>query len=173
MNHFRTDRIPVMQIMTITIIMPYLPSENTFCFVCFENQHQRHPPAVRYSRLILLYVFEIIMIHEMIEELAIKEQSVLAFMLYSFILFVSEIHERIEYSPGSGQRVLFPDAELQMCGESSSSCETKRVSVRISLATNHIGKGCDRDTYSLESQRKLCGNYSNIHFSFFILLFPS
>ena len=27
----------------------------------------------------------------------------------------------------------------------------------MSLATHHIGKGCDRDTYSVESQRKLCG----------------
>jgi len=64
------------------------------------------------------------------------------------------MHERIEYTPGSGQRVLFPDTELQLC---ELPCETKNVSVRLSLATSHIGKGCDRDTYSVESQRKLCG----------------
>ena len=68
----------------------------------------------------------------------------------------SGINERIEYTPGSGQRVLFPDAELQLC---DIPCETQNVSVRLSLVTNHIGKGCDRDTYSVESQRKLCGQY--------------
>lgn len=56
--------------------------------------------------------------------------------------------------PGSGSRVLVPDAELQLC---DLPCETENVTVRMSLATYHIGKGCDRDTYSVESQRKLCG----------------
>ncbi|RWS31255.1 Calsyntenin-1-like protein, partial [Leptotrombidium deliense] len=65
-----------------------------------------------------------------------------------------EIPERIEYIPGSAQRVLFPDAELQLCDVP---CDTENVSVRVSLATHHIGKGCDRDTYSVASQRKLCG----------------
>ncbi|XP_046910255.2 calsyntenin 1 [Dermatophagoides farinae] len=64
------------------------------------------------------------------------------------------IPERMEYIPGSGSRVLVPDAELQLC---DFPCETENVTVRMSLATHHIGKGCDRDTYSVESQRKLCG----------------
>lgn len=64
------------------------------------------------------------------------------------------IPERIEYMSGSGSRVLVPEAELQLC---DLPCETKNVTVRMSLATHHIGKGCDRDTYSVESQRKLCG----------------
>lgn len=58
---------------------------------------------------------------------------------------------------GSGFRVLVPEAELQLC---DLLCETKNVTVHVSLATHHIGKGCDRDTYSVESQRKLCGKYS-------------
>ncbi|OTF77881.1 calsyntenin-1-like protein, partial [Euroglyphus maynei] len=64
------------------------------------------------------------------------------------------IPERMEYIPGSGSRVLIPDAELQLC---DFPCETENVTVRMTLATHHIGKGCDRDTYSVESQRKLCG----------------
>lgn len=64
------------------------------------------------------------------------------------------IHERIDYTPASGQRVLFPDADLQLCDVP---CEAQNISVRLALATRHIGKGCDRDTYSVESQRKLCG----------------
>lgn len=66
------------------------------------------------------------------------------------------IPERMEYIPGSGSRVLVPDAELQLC---DFPCETENVTVRMSLATHHIGKGCDRDTYSVESQRKLCGKF--------------
>ena len=27
----------------------------------------------------------------------------------------------------------------------------------VTLETSHIGKGCDRDTYNLASQRQLCG----------------
>lgn len=72
----------------------------------------------------------------------------------TLVIVFAEIPERIEYTPGSGQRVLFPDAELQLCDVP---CETRNVSIQLSMVTNHIGKGCDRDTYSVESQRKLCG----------------
>ncbi|KAF8771411.1 Calsyntenin-1 like protein [Argiope bruennichi] len=37
----------------------------------------------------------------------------------------------------------------------------RRVATKVTLATRHIGKGCDRDTYSVESQRKLCGASSD------------
>ncbi|XP_053200964.1 calsyntenin-1-like isoform X2 [Panonychus citri] len=66
-----------------------------------------------------------------------------------------EIHERIEYIPTSGQKILFPEAELQLCDVP---CDVQDVSVQLALSTSHIGKGCDRDTYSIESQRKLCGS---------------
>ena len=79
--------------------------------------------------------------------------------MYLFTLI--GIPEKIEYIPGSGQRVLLPDAELQLC---EAPCDTENVSVRISLLTHHIGKGCDRDTYSVESQRKLCGKLSTMSF---------
>ncbi|KAI1285358.1 Calsyntenin-1 [Halotydeus destructor] len=65
-----------------------------------------------------------------------------------------EVHKRIEYTPGSGKRILYPDAELQLCDVD---CDTENVTVHVALGTKHIGKGCDRDTYSVESQRKLCG----------------
>lgn len=42
-------------------------------------------------------------------------------------------------------------------------CDVQDVSLRLALSTNHIGKGCDRDTYSVESQRRLCGaNVSSV-----------
>nr|XP_042913951.1 calsyntenin-3-like [Parasteatoda tepidariorum] len=64
------------------------------------------------------------------------------------------VRERIEYTPGSGRRPLFPEARLELC---EVPCKLDRVAAKVSLATRHIGKGCDRDTYSVESQRKLCG----------------
>nr|XP_042905858.1 calsyntenin-1 [Parasteatoda tepidariorum] len=68
------------------------------------------------------------------------------------------VRERIEYTPGSGRRPLFPEARLELC---EVPCKLDRVAAKVSLATRHIGKGCDRDTYSVESQRKLCGASSD------------
>ncbi|KAG8233612.1 hypothetical protein J437_LFUL001023 [Ladona fulva] len=71
------------------------------------------------------------------------------------------IPERIDYSPGSGREDLFPDAELELCdspcGGSTSTSGIHSIEAKVTLATRHIGKGCDRDTYSVQSQRKLCG----------------
>ncbi|XP_063219029.1 calsyntenin-1 [Bacillus rossius redtenbacheri] len=63
------------------------------------------------------------------------------------------IPERIDYAPGTGREDLFPDAELELCDVP---CVVHNVETKLSLATSHIGKGCDRDTYSVQSQRKLC-----------------
>ncbi|RXG68551.1 Calsyntenin-1, partial [Armadillidium vulgare] len=64
------------------------------------------------------------------------------------------IPKQVEYSPGSGRQELFPSASLELC---SVPCSVERVQSRIGLVTNHIGKGCDRDTYSVPAQRKMCG----------------
>ncbi|XP_076320590.1 calsyntenin-1-like [Tachypleus tridentatus] len=64
------------------------------------------------------------------------------------------VYDRIEYVPESGQQKLFPSARLNLCDVP---CKPEKLSARITLSTGHIGKGCDRDTYSVESQRKLCG----------------
>jgi len=53
---------------------------------------------------------------------------------------------------------LFPVAGLQLC---DGPCNVRWIESRIVLTTSHIGKGCDRDTYSVESQRKLCGANAN------------
>lgn len=68
------------------------------------------------------------------------------------------LEEQVEYSPGSGRRALFPDAQLELC---ESTCDPEQLTARLSLATRHVGKGCDRDTYSVDSQRKLCGASSD------------
>ncbi|KAL5015471.1 hypothetical protein ScPMuIL_009741 [Solemya velum] len=64
------------------------------------------------------------------------------------------IPEHIDYVPNSGHKKLAEQARLQLCGDA---CTPDKISVRLKLATKHIGKGCDRDTYSITSQRKLCG----------------
>uniref|UniRef100_A0A0K8SB61 Cadherin domain-containing protein n=1 Tax=Lygus hesperus TaxID=30085 RepID=A0A0K8SB61_LYGHE len=62
--------------------------------------------------------------------------------------------ERIDYVPGSGREDLFPTAQLKLC---DMPCTVHAVQAKLSLATKHIDKGCDRDTYSVSSQRKICG----------------
>ncbi|KAG1668103.1 Calsyntenin-1 [Nymphon striatum] len=68
------------------------------------------------------------------------------------------IQDRIEYTPNSGSRLLFPKANLQLC---EVPCAVDKVTIKISLQTKHIAKGCDRDTYSVENQRKMCGASQN------------
>lgn len=64
------------------------------------------------------------------------------------------VPERVDYAPGSGREDLFPTAQLKLCDVP---CNVRSVQAKLTLATSHIGKGCDRDTYSVQSQRKLCG----------------
>ncbi|CAG9820749.1 unnamed protein product, partial [Phaedon cochleariae] len=62
--------------------------------------------------------------------------------------------ERVDYAPMTGKQELFPSASLELCDVP---CNVRELRTRVDLATRHIGKGCDRDTYSVQSQRKLCG----------------
>ncbi|ESO07922.1 hypothetical protein HELRODRAFT_75655, partial [Helobdella robusta] len=64
------------------------------------------------------------------------------------------IRERMDFSPHDGKILIAPEAELDTCDDK---CNVTKATVSIKLNTEHIGKGCDRDTYSLHSQRKLCG----------------
>ncbi|XP_062460380.1 calsyntenin-1 isoform X2 [Pezoporus occidentalis] len=60
--------------------------------------------------------------------------------------------KRIEYEPGTGALALFPGMHLETCDEPVTS-----IQATVELETNHIGKGCDRDTYSEKSIHRLCG----------------
>ncbi|XP_005090315.1 calsyntenin-1 [Aplysia californica] len=66
----------------------------------------------------------------------------------------SGLQDVIKYRAGSGQQMLAEGAALRLCNED---CQPTQVNVKLTLTTKHIGKGCDRDTYSVNSQRKLCG----------------
>ncbi|KAM4556801.1 calsyntenin-2-like [Fundulus diaphanus] len=60
--------------------------------------------------------------------------------------------KRVDYEPGTGSKQLFPKMHLETCGGPLSG-----VKAMVELQTNHIGKGCDRETYSEKSLQKLCG----------------
>ncbi|XP_035881168.1 calsyntenin-1 isoform X2 [Phyllostomus discolor] len=60
--------------------------------------------------------------------------------------------DRVEYEPGTGALALFPSLRLETCAEPVAS-----VQATVELETSHIGKGCDRDTYSEKSLHRLCG----------------
>ncbi|XP_046743410.1 calsyntenin-1 [Diprion similis] len=64
------------------------------------------------------------------------------------------IPERVDYAAGAGPQPLLPSARLELC---DAPCVLKNLRATLTLATDHIGKGCDRDTYGVRSQRKLCG----------------
>lgn len=61
-------------------------------------------------------------------------------------------NKRVDYEPGTGSRQLFPKMHLETCGGPLSG-----VKAMVELQTSHIGKGCDRETYSEKSLQKLCG----------------
>jgi len=70
------------------------------------------------------------------------------------------VSDRVELIPHDTRRTIAAGATLETCGDAASAApcsNLSHVSVTVRLNTQHIGKGCDRDTYSLESQRKLCG----------------
>ena len=58
----------------------------------------------------------------------------------------------MEYTPGSGSIPLFPNLHLETCEET-----VWNIQATVELQTGHIGKGCDRDSYSDRSVRRLCG----------------
>ncbi|KAK2860971.1 hypothetical protein Q7C36_005137 [Tachysurus vachellii] len=60
--------------------------------------------------------------------------------------------KQVDYEPGTGSKQLFPVMHLETCGGPIS-----LVQVTVQLQTSHIGKGCDRETYSEKSLQKLCG----------------
>ncbi|XP_078281563.1 calsyntenin-1 isoform X1 [Rhinoraja longicauda] len=60
--------------------------------------------------------------------------------------------KRIEYEPGTGSLALFPSMHLETCDE-----PITFIQATIELETSHIGKGCDRETYSEKSLHRLCG----------------
>lgn len=66
--------------------------------------------------------------------------------------FLLDWDKRIEYSIGSASVALFPNIRLETCDGPVSSVRTS-----VELQSNHIGKGCNGESYSDTSLKKLCG----------------
>ncbi|XP_006801265.1 calsyntenin-2-like [Neolamprologus brichardi] len=71
-------------------------------------------------------------------------------------------NKRVDYEPGTGSKQLFPRMHLETCGGPLSSVRTT-----VELQTSHIGKGCDRETYSEKSLQKLC-EMNRHHYSLYV-----
>ena len=76
------------------------------------------------------------------------------------------VDERLEVT-GSTRQMLMPGATLDLC---DIECDTNLVMVTVDLETSKIGKGCDRDIYSLQAHRKICGKTTIYLFRFFLQL---
>lgn len=63
----------------------------------------------------------------------------------------------MDYEPGMGSKPLFPKMHLETCEGTVSLVRTT-----VELQTGHIGKGCDRETYSEKSLQKLCGEFNEL-----------
>ncbi len=75
----------------------------------------------------------------------------------SFCLFLTDLTSFLNYIPSTGPQPIFPKATFMTCPGEDNDCKVESVKATVKLETAHIGKGCDRDTYSLWSQRRLCG----------------
>lgn len=65
--------------------------------------------------------------------------------------------ERVDYAPGTGPLALFPAARLEACTSDERCPGVTRIQAAVTLQASHAATGCDRDTYSLHSQRTICG----------------
>ena len=71
----------------------------------------------------------------------------------TFLTFL-DVSTSMTYIPGTGPQPVFPASHLTLC---PASCGVAHLETSLTLHTDHVGVGCDRDTYSLQSQRKMCG----------------
>lgn len=85
---------------------------------------------------------------------------------YPLCFLLLDFPEQIQYLANSGKQKVASGASLQWCDHT---CVPDQVTLQMQLATKHIGKGCDRDTYSITSQRKLCGKLLGFLYKILIL----
>ncbi|CAH0731724.1 unnamed protein product, partial [Brenthis ino] len=65
--------------------------------------------------------------------------------------------ERVDYAPGTGPLALFPAARLEACSSDERCPGVTRIQAAVTLQASRAGVACDRDTYTLHSQRTICG----------------
>uniref|UniRef100_A0A0R3S206 Calsyntenin-1 n=1 Tax=Elaeophora elaphi TaxID=1147741 RepID=A0A0R3S206_9BILA len=69
---------------------------------------------------------------------------------------INGIPERVTYIPGSGSVQIAPNAHIVTCAETQS-CTVESVKSFITLQTDHLTSGCDRDDFVPETVQNKCG----------------
>lgn len=73
---------------------------------------------------------------------------------------IRNIPDRVNYYSGSGEVRIVPDAHVVTCAEQQS-CVVESIKSVITLKTDHLSSGCDRDDFSpLSIHNKLVEFYS-------------
>lgn len=62
----------------------------------------------------------------------------------------------VDFTPGSGTELLAESATLELC---DTDCENPTIEATLALNTNLAEQQCDRDMYSVQAQRRICGMY--------------
>ena len=69
-------------------------------------------------------------------------------------MFSVDVSTSMTYIPGTGPQSVFPAVKLRVC---PGLCSVSGLETRLTLETQQGGERCERDTYSLDTQRKMCG----------------
>ena len=96
-----------------------------------------------------------ILLHEVLVSRNLRKKGQFKWTVH--LLILQGWNKRVDYEPGTGSKQLFPKMRLETCGGPLSG-----VRAMVELQTNHIGKGCDRETYSEKALQKLCGKKTEI-----------
>ena len=70
----------------------------------------------------------------------------------------------MEYVPRAGRQDLFPEARINLC---DFPCQPESIQARITLASSHLGRNCDRDTYTVQVFSQICHNLGQILAGFY------
>ena len=73
-----------------------------------------------------------------------------------YCIYWAGVTPEVEFTPGSGTQLLADSASLDLC---TSDCDNPTVSTMLSLEVNRAEEQCERDMYSIQAQRRLCGMY--------------
>ncbi|KFD70385.1 hypothetical protein M514_06888 [Trichuris suis] len=67
---------------------------------------------------------------------------------------LKNVKPKLYYAPLSGSVSIAPEADLQLC---NGQCQPDEVWANVKLNPAKAARGCDRDSYSLDKLKKLCG----------------
>ena len=69
------------------------------------------------------------------------------------------VEPEVDFTPGSGTELLAESATLELC---DTDCEDPTIEATLALSTDQAEQQCDRDMYSVQAQRRICGMFSSL-----------